>query len=61
MLNIEKFKDVDGKPRLHIKGGNGEILLSSEAYESVQHRDDMMNLVIYCIRDNEYSITTKDQ
>lgn len=37
--NVEKFDSADG-PRFRIKGLNGEIVATSEAYSSVQARDE---------------------
>ncbi len=34
-MNLELFWDRKGKPRLHLVGGNGEIIMSGEAYTRV--------------------------
>lgn len=59
MIVFERFDDADGKPRVHIKGRNGEILMVSEAYESDESREDVIHLVINSCVSGNYNITTK--
>lgn len=38
-MHVEKFKDADGGWRLRLKGANGEVIMSSEAYDSKSNCD----------------------
>jgi len=42
---FEKYSDRGGKYRFRLKAGNGEIILSSEAYESSSGRDNGISSV----------------
>lgn len=58
-IQFERFTDKDGKPRVHIVAGNGEILLVSEAYESDEARNHVIDVVIENVKSGNYIITTE--
>lgn len=57
MIEFEPFTDEDGKPRARIKGGNGEIMFSSEAYEDERDRDAAILNVVQSVSNGSYRIS----
>jgi hypothetical protein len=43
---VEAFHDEVGSPRFRVRGRNGEIVLSSEAYSSAQARDESLDRLL---------------
>ena len=45
-MYIELFDDKQGKPRFRIKGGNHEVVLSSQAYSSKSSRRNTIDSIM---------------
>ena len=51
MGHYETFTDKAGKPRFNLKASNGQVILSSEGYESTASRDNGIAAVQRCSQD----------